>query len=795
MLQAKIDDRIADGALLAITERTLDEIPPLWPLASSVAVNPFLGQIDQPLELVSATLARVAGVRPTMPRAWFAERFADGRLTDADLLAAINQSPDSGVDLKALTAALAVEREPPSALQTVAGLAAAATGTDWPGIIDDRIGAWASAFFDEGQAMWPLPRARGAYASWREQAQHDLTPEIHGLTGFARFVADLPADATAAFFLATERLGVSEAGVGLYSHRLLVTLGGWGQLARQRRFEADLHGTTSAVQFELLVIRLLWEAALLGRFAENIGAAWADAFRDFEQSVAPDRADMIDSLLQMAAELASQRALQAVLAGAPAVTATALAWQAAFCIDVRSERFRRALEAVDPGVQTLGFAGFFGLGTAHRRFASDVVEQRLPVLLTAGVTSSTGGPADQGRDRAARIAARSHRAWGRFKLAAVSSFAFVEAAGPLYIMKLARDALGLSRRHVPNEPAPAFDPPLPFEQRLATAEAVLRAMSLTRDFAPLVLLVGHGAGVTNNPHASALHCGACGGYSGEVNARLLAGLLNEAAVRQGLAARGIAIPGSTRFFGALHDTTSDEVTIYGDGDIVEAREMLAVAGRTARGERLVTLARANDQTDVAKRGADWAEVRPEWGLAGCQAFIAAPRERTAGRNLAGRAFLHDYDWARDDGFATLELILTAPVVVASWISLQYYGSTVAPALFGAGNKLLHNVVGGFGVVEGNGGLLRGGLPWQSVHDGLGFVHDPVRLAVCIEAPRDAIRAVLARHDQVRALFDHHWLHLFAMDEQGALSWRYAGDGTWHANRSLPSVPTLARAPE
>ena len=57
------------------------------------------------------------------------------------------------------------------------------------------------------------------------------------------------------------------------------------------------------------------------------------------------------------------------------------------------------------------------------------------------------------------------------------------------------------------------------------------------------------------------------------------------------------------------------------------------------------------------------------------------------------------------------MILTAPVVVASWISLQYYGSTVAPtSVFGAGNKLLHNVTGGIGVVEGNGGLMRSGLP-------------------------------------------------------------------------------------
>ncbi len=65
----------------------------------------------------------------------------------------------------------------------------------------------------------------------------------------------------------------------------------------------------------------------------------------------------------------------------------------------------------------------------------------------------------------------------------------------------------------------------------------------------------------------------------------------------------------------------------------------------------------------------------------------------------------------------LEMILTAPVVVASWISMQYYGAVVAPDVFGGGNKLLHNVTGDIGVVEGNGGALRGGLPLQSVHDG------------------------------------------------------------------------------
>ena len=143
----------------------------------------------------------------------------------------------------------------------------------------------------------------------------------------------------------------------------------------------------------------------------------------------------------------------------------------------------------------------------------------------------------------------------------------------------------------------------------------------------------------------------------------------------------------------------------------------------------------------------------------------------------------------------LELILTAPVVVASWISLQYYGSTVAPEVFGGGNKLLHNVTGGIGVVEGNGGLLRAGLPWQSVHDGEYVVHEPLRLSVCIEAPREAMGRILARHDGVRSLFDNRWLHLFALDETGRMAWRYAGDLTWCEVESTPGVETVTSPAE
>ncbi len=465
---------------------------------------------------------------------------------------------------------------------------------------------------------------------------------------------------------------------------------------------------------------------------------------------------------------------------------------------------RRALESLDPGIRTLGFAGFFGLPVAHRPMASDVEERRLPVLLAPRLHSRAGGPEDASRDLTLRHARRAVRAWGRFKFAAVSSFAFVESTGLLYAAKLVRDALGLAQpgaaagaaTGAAAEPAPRLEPEPDGAARAAAAETVLRAMSLTTGFARLVLLAGHGATVTNNPHASALGCGACGGHSGEVNARLLAALLNDGQVRAELRPRGIDIPADTLFVAALHDTVTDGIATYPDdatsahaADLAQARAWLDAAGALARTERALRL--PGRACDITHRARDWAETRPEWALAGCAAFIAAPRARTSGRSLAGRAFLHDYDWTRDNGFGVLELILTAPVVVASWISLQYYGSAVSPAAFGAGNKLLHNVVGGIGVLEGNGGRLRPGLPWQSVHDGERLVHEPLRLSVCIAAPREAISQVLRRHGEVRALFDNRWLHLFALDEEGRLAWRYAGDLGW--TEETPARPASAAA--
>lgn len=290
---------------------------------------------------------------------------------------------------------------------------------------------------------------------------------------------------------------------------------------------------------------MLWEQALFACHETLVADQWAAVITAHAEPVVPTKDQMIDAILQEAAEHAAQRDIAAVLAadGAP-TSAMAPRLQMAFCIDVRSEVFRRALESVDPQIRTLGFAGFFGFTASHHQLGSDVAELRLPVLLNPGLTTRAGGASDLPADLARRLDVRVTRAWARFKLAAVSSFAFVEAAGPTYVLKLLRDALGLGSAALADDPAPRADPALDLATRAQMAESILRAMSLTSGFAPLVVVAGHGANVVNNPHASALHCGACGGYSGEVNARLLASLLNDAEVRTYLRGNGIAIPAS-----------------------------------------------------------------------------------------------------------------------------------------------------------------------------------------------------------------------------------------------------------
>lgn len=488
--------------------------------------------------------------------------------------------------------------------------------------------------------------------------------------------------------------------------------------------------------------------------------------------------------------------------------------QAVFCIDVRSEVYRRAFEAASPAVQTLGFAGFFAMFVEYRPLGSEMVRPQLPGLLAPALCITDECDESNAPGLGQVLAAKRQKnllwrqQWQAFRSGAGSTFSFVESCGLLYAGKLLKRSFG-AQAHPPTveqtglsaEQRSTLRPRLPKvggpdrDARITSAATALGAMGLTTDYARLILMAGHGSTSANNPHAAGLDCGACGGQTGEVNARMLVQLLNEPAVRIGLHARGLMVPDTTQFVAGLHNTTTDEMQLFDTdllpashaADLITLTGWLKDAGQRARQERAASLGLAPLAADadalrmaVTARTTDWAQVRPEWGLANCAAFIVAPRHRSQHLNLEGRSFLHDYQWQRDPSFGVLELIMTAPMVVTNWINLQYHASTVDNPRYGSGNKVLHNVVGGnVGVFEGNGGDLRIGLPLQSLHDGEDFRHTPQRLSVFIQAPQAPIDTIIAKHTTVRHLLEHEWLTVFRLaDDKGV--WRYLPGGGWQA---------------
>lgn len=800
---------LTPDALNAAIEAACATMAPAWPLDRSIAVNPLWGFTEQTLSDTAQALSARAGMRLLMSREALRKAFETHAVSDRTLREAA-EAVAPQLRSSELRSALTRPRPQPATRALVVDLADARrdahSGQSWRSYVRDHISTYCAAYFDQGQATTAAPREEGLYASWRAHAARDLRPKwAMGLRQWRSLAAALPEDPDALVAEAVETLGLPAQELEAYFGALLLDINGWSSWCAYLNFMAQHSGQQDGHLRDLLVIRLAWELLLLRHLGTEGERAWRTAMTRWPfVDQAHAEAQQVDWVLQEAVERSYQQRLCEGLRRPATARAERPELQAVFCIDVRSEVLRRALEAQHPGIETRGFAGFFGLPIAHEPLGTSVLTPQLPGLLAPQLVARETSPME-GLEEARQRRLALGSAWKTLKRSAISGFSFVESFGLGFGAKLLTDSLGLSRPvSTPGQAAltateaascdlhlTALDSreTLPVAQRVKLAATVLRAMGLTDNFARLVLLAGHGSATTNNPHAAGLDCGACCGQSGAVNARALAGLLNDTAVRDSLRAEGIDIPDDTHFVAGLHNTTTDELKLLsGCEACAEKRalrtrvaEWLAAAAVAAREERLARFGgQGASRAEAEARARDWAELRPEWGLAGNAAFIVAPRARSRHLNLEGRSFLHDYSFAEDPEAKVLELIMTAPMLVTHWINFQYYASTVDNARLGSGNKVLHNVIGGrIGVFEGQAGDLRVGLPLQCIHDGEDFVHEALRLSVFIEAPRDAISAIIAKHSKVRDLVDKGWLHLLQLDADSDAIHRYQR-GIWLA---------------
>ena len=787
-------------------DRVIRRIAPVWPLDSFVAVNPYWGFADQPVADAAAYLQETVGERVIMDRRWYADLLQKGKLNMADILQA---SVDLGVDMDEFQwrSYLREPAELPMRLPRLPEL------MDRPGhpsvsqYVVEQISRFLAAYYDRGQSLWPFPRdcEKGLFGSWRQYTLVDRTLRAMGFRHMRSDLLAAPTRSAEAREWALQILQLPQAAEEAYLFVLLKSIGGWASWCRYLLWQAELQGSTQDDLMDLLTIRMVWEALLRQTAEARVVERW---YRQIQAWRIDDkREDMAEArrgeVLLRASEIAYRRQVATSIRRQPVQKPSTPRVQAAFCIDVRSEVFRRHLESVMPTLDTIGFAGFFGVLLDYQRQGDHAPRTQSPVLLNPQVHVTEEAPAETVQRRFRRL--RRGAEWKHFKLSAASCFSFVETAGLSYVGRLLADTLAWHRPSLPPDEAGLTErerssircvlpTSLTLEQRVAMAEFILTGLGLNRGVAPIVLLVGHGSSTTNNPHRAGLDCGACAGQTGEVNARAAADLLNDPQVRRALVDKGWDIDDRCRFLAALHDTTTDRVNILGGLDdprldkalVAELRAALEQAANLTRLERMLRLEPdLRDPEAVARnleqRGRDWSQVRPEWALAGNAAFIAAPRWRTREMNLAGRAFLHDYDVAMDPDYAVLTLILTAPLVVANWINLQYYGSIVDNQRQGCGNKVLHNVVGGtIGVLEGNGGDLRVGLSEQSLRDSnSGLQHEPLRLTAFIEAPQDAMDRIIAGNAALGRLVNHRWLSIVQIGPQGDL-WERRGEQDWVA---------------
>ncbi|WP_240481161.1 YbcC family protein [Sandaracinus amylolyticus] len=507
-------------------------------------------------------------------------------------------------------------------------------------------------------------------------------------------------------------------------------------------------------------------------------------------------------------------------------------FQLAFCIDDREEGIRRHFEALGPDHVTFGVAGFFGVAMQYRGLDDPTLTPLCPVVVQPSHRVEEHPLAEHAPASERRRRLRAWIAWLRHEIADASrsmarGAALTPLVGLLAALPLAarvlfprlahraververwllpgpRTALALQQEHHHHEHAPNA---LGFTlaERADRVAGTLVSLGLTRDFAPLVVLLGHGASTVNNPHQSAYDCGACGGRNGGPNARAFAAMANEPAVREALRARGIDIPESTWFLGGLHDTTTDGITLF-DVERVPAalRAELAALQRaldTARAlsahERCRRFEHAPLRLDpeaalahVEERSVDLSQARPELGHATNAACIVGRRSLSRGLFLDRRAFLVSYDPTQDDARGTvLERILAAVVPVGASISLEYYFSTVDDERWGAGTKLPHNLAGLLGVMEGTTGDLRTGLPRQMTE-----VHEPVRLLCVIEASPDVVLGIAERQPEVKELVTRGWVRLACLDPTTRVISCLGPDGFAPFEHDATALPVVRRA--
>lgn len=626
--------------------------------------------------------------------------------------------------------------------------------------VNHQLIKWLIPYIDEGQAAVSMPgKEKGFYGAWRDLVIYDHTFNKRKKR-VREILYNLPRDPEKAILNALNSLQIPFEQWEHYFSLSLAALPGWAGWIKGQMKQHDPKITLEELLAVRLSIQLLYPKEQKAQATQPLDFT-IDSVKEAEEA-------FLLSLFQKL-DLSFSR---------PPIEKEA---QFLFCIDVRSEPLRRALEELE-GIETFGCAGFFGLPIQYFPRGSEKGYAGCPAILNpqARVYETLVEGQETKANRESLVISwkmRLKNIHHSLKYHFGTSFILAEALGSLSGLMMCFRTFFSRFKITTSQPktVPQIGSVENFPSLIDAIAALLKTIGLTAQFSPFVVVCGHGSDTTNNPYASSLQCGACGGNEGRGNAETFATLLNDKKIREGLKEKGITIPDTTRFIPAQHQTTTDEMVFFHEPS--EDQKWDQIKGKVEKAT--LNCGNQRHQGKGKKRSCDWSEVRPEWGLARNGALIIGPRSLTESADLEGRCFLQSYDYEKDDDGSKLEGILLGPLVVAHWINAQYLFSSLFPTHYGSGNKVTHNLVGKIGVMQGNGSDLMHGLPMQSVFmNDSDLYHEPIRLTAVIHAPLDRVKMLLNKHESIKQLFMNQWAFLRVIDPKSQTVFRLSSDHSW-----------------
>ena len=638
------------------------------------------------------------------------------------------------------------------------------------------------SYLDQGVAIWNFPHNdEGLISSLRELEKNSMTsffrtPKVRSLLVSGNFTTEsllqmIVGDES----LFEQYLMDQQCAHPGWSGIVSVIDDNPGALTDARKISLD----------EFIQLELLMEIDALD---DHFGPIWSPLAARMDERPIPLFAEVIPSQTQRLQRLWQDayewtfynNVLSGVKVSRVETEKTTNSFQSIFCIDDRACSLRRYVEEEDTNCATYGTAGFFGVEfyyqPEHGKFYTKVCPAPVtPKYLIRELESSKSRKKDFHFGKQTHgllqgwIITHTLGFWSIVKLflsvfkpakseSSVSSFNHMDADSTLTIEnkngEMSPDGLQIGYT---------------LTEMTDRLENLLRSIGLIDHFAPLIYAVGHGSSSVNNTHYAGYDCGACSGRPGSVNARVICHIGNHPIVRNMLRERGIDIPATTQFVGALHDTSRDEISFY-DLDVLHEDNKMLHAENHAHFNNALTrnaLERSRRFMSINTRKTPWKvhrevkqrtvslfEPRPELNHATNTLCIVGRRSLTDNLFLDRRSFLNSYDSSTDPEGKYLLGILNAVAPVCGGINLEYYFSRTDNQQLGAGTKLPHNVMGLIGVANGTDGDLRTGLPSQMIE-----VHDPLRLLVIVEHEPDVVLKTMKINPATFEWFENEWVKI------------------------------------